>query len=74
MTLINFMSVKLYVQMQNMFSVCKLVVCGVVIVTGVVLLCTGEFWPLAKGRHEKMVLKESIRTWNLCHLILDPKL
>jgi L-asparagine transporter-like permease len=47
MTLINFMSVKLYVKMQNLFSVSKLVVCGVVIATGVFLLCTGELWPVA---------------------------
>lgn len=49
MTLINFMSVKLYVQMQNMFSVCKLVVCGIVIATGVFLLCTGVTQNLSKG-------------------------
>jgi L-type amino acid transporter 9 len=42
LTFINVMSVKLYVQMQNVFSVCKLVVCGVIIGCGIFLLCTGN--------------------------------
>jgi hypothetical protein len=33
--------------MQNVFSLCKLLVCGVVILSGVFLLCTGEFQPAA---------------------------
>lgn len=36
------MSVKLYVQVQNVFTICKLVVCGVVIGCGIFLLATGE--------------------------------
>ena len=52
LTFINVMSVKLYVQMQNVFSVCKLVVCGVIIGCGIFLLCTGE---LCKGTVENMI-------------------
>ncbi|XP_021921609.1 b(0,+)-type amino acid transporter 1-like isoform X3 [Zootermopsis nevadensis] len=49
LTFINFMSVKLYVRIQNVFSIGKLVVCGVVIVAGVVMLCTGKTENLSKG-------------------------
>ncbi|PNF29854.1 b(0,+)-type amino acid transporter 1 [Cryptotermes secundus] len=60
MTVINFMSVKLYVRMQNIFSVCKLVVCGIVILTGVVLLCTGETENLSKGSEGSAASPENL--------------
>lgn len=52
LTFINVMSVKLYVKLQNVFTVCKLVVCGVVVGSGIFMLATGE---LSKQVVENMI-------------------
>ncbi|XP_069700827.1 b(0,+)-type amino acid transporter 1-like isoform X2 [Periplaneta americana] len=49
LTYINCVSVKLYVHMQNVFTIGKLVVCVVVILGGTFLLCTGHSENLSKG-------------------------
>ncbi|KAJ9590879.1 hypothetical protein L9F63_016084, partial [Diploptera punctata] len=42
LTYINFTSVKLYVHMQNIFTVSKMIVCAVVIFGGIYQLCAGN--------------------------------
>ncbi|XP_046391371.1 b(0,+)-type amino acid transporter 1-like [Ischnura elegans] len=49
MTYINIVSVKLYVKVQNVFTVCKLLVCFAVIVGGLYELCIGNVQHLSKG-------------------------
>ncbi|XP_069700887.1 b(0,+)-type amino acid transporter 1-like [Periplaneta americana] len=49
LTYINFISVKLYVRVQNVFTSCKLLACLVVIVGGVYELCIGNTQNLSKG-------------------------
>lgn len=41
-TAINCISVKLYVRVQNVFTICKLIACAVVIVGGIYVLCIGK--------------------------------
>ncbi|XP_068082590.1 b(0,+)-type amino acid transporter 1 isoform X1 [Anabrus simplex] len=48
-TYINFVSVKLYVRVQNVFTVCKLLACLVVILGGIYELCIGNTENLNKG-------------------------
>ncbi|XP_071445737.1 b(0,+)-type amino acid transporter 1-like isoform X2 [Hetaerina americana] len=49
MTYINIVSVKLYVKVQNIFTICKLLVCFVVIIGGLYELCMGNIQHLSKG-------------------------
>jgi L-type amino acid transporter 9 len=42
LTYINFVSVKLFVRVQNVFTVSKLVACVIIIVTGVYAICAGK--------------------------------
>jgi L-asparagine transporter-like permease len=42
LTYINFVSVKLFVRVQNVFTVSKLVACIIIVVSGVYALCAGE--------------------------------
>jgi L-asparagine transporter-like permease len=44
LTYINFVSVKLFIRVQNVFTVSKLLACLIVIIGGVYKLCAGEFW------------------------------
>lgn len=39
---INCISVKLYVRVQNVFTICKLIACAVVIFGGIYVLCSGK--------------------------------
>lgn len=49
LTYINFVSVKLYVHVQNIFTSCKLFACFVVITGGLYELCIGNTQNLTKG-------------------------
>ncbi|XP_063227254.1 b(0,+)-type amino acid transporter 1-like [Bacillus rossius redtenbacheri] len=48
-TYINFVSVKLYVRVQNVFSACKVLACIIVILGGVYELCVGRTEVLSTG-------------------------
>jgi len=43
MTAINFLSVKLYVKVQNLCTTCKLAVCALVIGGGIYEIALGEY-------------------------------
>jgi L-asparagine transporter-like permease len=43
LTYINFVSVKLFVRVQNVFTVSKLVACLIVIISGIYVLCAGRY-------------------------------
>nr|CAD7586636.1 unnamed protein product [Timema genevievae] len=49
MTYINFMSVKLFVRVQNVFTGCKLLACVIVILGGIYELCIGNVNNLSQG-------------------------
>lgn len=42
LTYINFVSVKLFVRVQNVFTVSKLLACVIIIISGVYAICVGE--------------------------------
>jgi L-type amino acid transporter 9 len=42
LTYVNFVSVKLFVRIQNVFTVSKLLACVIIVVSGVYALCAGK--------------------------------
>jgi L-asparagine transporter-like permease len=44
LTYINFVSVKLFVRVQNVFTVSKLLACVIIVICGVYAICAGK-WP-----------------------------
>jgi L-asparagine transporter-like permease len=44
LTYINFVSVKLFVRVQNVFTVSKLLACVIIVISGVYAICAGK-WP-----------------------------
>jgi L-asparagine transporter-like permease len=42
LTYINFVSVKLFVRVQNVFTISKLLACVIIIVSGVYAICAGK--------------------------------
>jgi hypothetical protein len=49
LTYINLVSVKLFVRVQNVFTVSKLMACLIIVVSGIYMLCAGECWVRTPG-------------------------
>jgi amino acid transporter len=43
LTYINFVSVKLFVRVQNVFTVSKLLACLIIVISGIYMLCAGRY-------------------------------
>ena len=43
LTYINFVSVKLFVRVQNVFTISKLLACVIIIVSGLYAICAGKW-------------------------------
>jgi amino acid transporter len=75
LTYINFVSVKLFLRVQNVFTVSKLLACLIIVMAGIYEICAGEFpvhtWCGGAGTgvaHTSLILQKIQRTGEVKHL------
>ena len=67
LTYINFVSVKLFVRVQNVFTVSKLLACVIIVVSGLYAICAGKWRPSICKNTMHCVLPRYEDTWrNVC--------
>jgi L-asparagine transporter-like permease len=61
LTYVNFISVKLFVRVQNVFTVSKLLACVVIVVSGVYAICAGKYKLFHVQEHTHSLCLATIR-------------
>jgi hypothetical protein len=66
LTYINFVSVKLFIRVQNVFTVSKLAACLIIVISGIYMLCVGKCWLRTPGLPVECSLSGSVTNVERC--------